>query len=122
MANNKILIIDDNQMNLKLLKVLLSSELYELRLATSALEALDILNTFHPKLILVDIQLPGMDGLEFTIKVKGNKTTNDITVVALTAFSMKEDEEKAKSAGCDGFIAKPIDIMVLPVLVRNYMK
>ncbi len=121
MGGERILIVDDNVMNLKLARVLLATEGYEVRTATDAGEALDVLKEFRPRLILMDIQLPGMDGLELTRRLKGDPATRDITVLALTAYAMKGDEEKALDAGCDGYIPKPIDTRALPGVVAAYL-
>jgi two-component system, cell cycle response regulator DivK len=121
MAGEPILIIDDTPVNLKLTRILLANEGYEVRTAPDAEEALAILESFHPKLMLVDIQLPGIDGLELTRRVKAKAATSDIVVVALTAFAMKGDEQRAREAGCDGYITKPIDTRTLPGRVRDYL-
>jgi CheY-like chemotaxis protein len=109
MAGEPILIVDDNPANLKLARVLLASEGYEVRTATDAEEALAVLREFLPDLILMDIQLPGMDGLELTRRLKSDSKTCDVAILALTAYAMKGDEERALAAGCDGYVAKPID-------------
>jgi two-component system, cell cycle response regulator DivK len=109
MAGEPILIVDDNPANLKLARVLLASEGYEVRTATDAEEALAVLRDFLPDLILMDIQLPGMDGLELTRRLKSDSKTCDVAILALTAYAMKGDEERALAAGCDGYVAKPID-------------
>src|SRR5579872_1148545 len=103
MAGEPILVVDDTPVNLKLTRILLVNEGYTVLTAASAEEALDLLENSHPLLVLADIQLPGMDGLEFTRRVKQNPATSDIMVVALTAFAMKGDEQKALEAGCDGY-------------------
>ncbi len=121
MADEPILIVDDNVTNLKLLRILLQGEGYEVRTAGDAEEALEVLKTFHPRLILMDIQLPGMDGLELTRRLKADGATREIIITALTAFAMKGDEQKALEAGCDGYIAKPVDTRTLPGLVREYL-
>ena len=120
MAGERILIVDDNPMNLKLARVLLAFEGYEVRTAEDAGEALALLEEFHPRLILMDIQLPGVDGLEATLRLKADPATRDIIVVALTAYAMKGDNEKALAAGCDGYVAKPIDTRVLPGVIASY--
>src|SRR6476646_8148278 len=107
MAVEPILIVYDTPVNLKLTRILLVNEGYKVLTAASAEEALELLRGFHPRLILADIQLPGMDGLEFTRHVKQAESTRDIIVVALTAFAMKGDEQRAAEAGCDGYITKP---------------
>jgi two-component system, cell cycle response regulator DivK len=121
MAGEQILIIDDTPVNLKLTRILLANEGYDVRTAPDAEQALAMLDGYRPELMLVDIQLPGMSGLDFTRLVKANPSTHDIVVVALTAFAMKGDEQKALEAGCDGYITKPIDTRSLPVRLRQYL-
>jgi CheY-like chemotaxis protein len=121
MASEQILIIDDTPVNLKLTRILLTNEGYTVRTAVDAEEALTILDSFHPDLMLVDIQLPGMDGLELARRVKADPRTRDIVVVALTAFAMKGDRERAMEEGCDGYITKPIDTRNLPLQLREYL-
>jgi CheY-like chemotaxis protein len=105
----QILIVDDNPMNLKLAQLLVRSEGYETLVATDAYAALACLRSNRPDLILMDIQMPGMDGLQLTRRLKDDPATRDIPVVALTASAMRHDESRALAAGCDGFLAKPLD-------------
>jgi two-component system cell cycle response regulator DivK len=121
MAGEPILIVDDTPINLKLTRILLVNEGYNVKTAASAEEALELLRGYHPQLILADIQLPGIDGLELTRRIKKNQETSDIAVVALTAFAMKGDEQKALQAGCDGYITKPIDTRSLGARVREHL-
>jgi two-component system, cell cycle response regulator DivK len=109
MAGESILIVDDNAQNLKLARVTLSLDGYDVRTAGDAEDALRVLASFTPRLILMDLQLPGMDGLRLTRQLKGDPERRRIRIVALTAYAMKGDEEKALAAGCDGYITKPID-------------
>jgi len=121
MPGEPILIVDDTPVNLKLTRILLVNEGYKVMTAASAEEALELLRSYHPQLILADIQLPGIDGLELTRRIKKNDETRDITVVALTAFAMKGDEQKAVEAGCDGYITKPIDTRSLGSRIREHL-
>lgn len=121
MNNGPVLIIDDNPINLKLDKVLLSIEGYEIRTATDAEEALKVLEVFQPRLILMDLELPGMSGLELTTKLKANPKYSDIVILAVTANAMKGDKEKALAAGCDGYISKPIDTKTFPTVIANFI-
>ena len=121
MAGEPILIVDDTPVNLKLTRILLVNEGYKVLTAASAEEALELLRSYHPFLVLADIQLPGIDGLELTRRIKQNKTTRDITVVALTAFAMRGDEQRAIDAGCDGYITKPIDTRALGGRIREFL-
>lgn len=116
-----ILIVDDNATNLKLAKVILVAAGYQVRTAIDAEEALALLGQFQPALILMDIQLPGMDGLELTRRLKADYKTADITIVALTAYAMKGDEDKALACGCSGYIAKPIDTRRFAEEVAHYL-
>ena len=122
MAGEPILIVEDNPVNLKLTKVLLVKEGYEVKTAGNAEDALTVLAGFKPKLILMDLQLPGMDGLTLTRKLKGQPETKDIQIVALTAYAMKGDDEKAREAGCRGYITKPIDTQAFPKQIAEYLK
>src|ERR1035441_6003991 len=121
MAGESILIVDDTPVNLKLTRILLVNEGYKIMTAASGEEALELLRSYHPALVLADIQLPGIDGLELTRRIKRNEATRDITVVALTAFAMKGDEQRATDAGCDGYITKPIDTRTLGARIRGYL-
>ncbi len=109
MAGEKILLIEDNPVNRDLTQFLLESQGYQVREAATAEEAFEILKTERPALVVMDIQLPGMDGLEATKKLKENPATRDIPVVAVTSFAMKGDRENAAAAGCAGYVTKPID-------------
>jgi two-component system cell cycle response regulator DivK len=121
MAGEPILIVDDTPVNLKLTRILLVNEGYKVMTAASAEEALELLRSYHPFLVLADIQLPGIDGLELTRRIKQEEKTRDISVVALTAFAMKGDEQRAIDAGCDGYITKPIDTRALGAKIREFL-
>jgi CheY-like chemotaxis protein len=121
MAGEPILIVDDNAVNLKLARLVLSGEGYVVRTAGDGEEALALLQGFHPRLILVDIQMPGLDGLELTRRLKADPATRGIAVVALTAYAMKGDEERAREAGCDGYVTKPIDTRTLPSVIARHL-
>jgi CheY-like chemotaxis protein len=114
-----ILVVDDNPTNLKLVADVLAFDGYRILKAGDAEEAQELIKTSPPDLILMDIALPGMDGLTLTRQIKANEKTHDIVVVALTAFAMKGDDEKARAAGCDGYITKPIDTRKLPGYVAE---
>jgi CheY-like chemotaxis protein len=121
MEGKSILIVDDNTQNLKLARVVLANEGFDVYTASNAEDALQLLRTVTPRLILMDIQLPGMDGLELTRRLKADPATRAVRVIALTAYAMKGDDEKAFAAGCDGYITKPIDVERLPVVVSSYL-
>jgi CheY-like chemotaxis protein len=114
MSASRILIVDDNPVNLKLASSVLEFAGYEILEAVDATTALAAIRQTPPDLILMDIALPGMDGLTLTRQIKADPATRQIRIVALTAFAMKGDDQKAKDAGCDGYITKPIDTRELP--------
>jgi CheY-like chemotaxis protein len=117
----RILVVDDNPRNLKLAFDVLEDAGYEVVEAVNAEEAQSMIDRNLPDLILMDIALPGMDGLTLTRKLKANERTKHIRIIALTAFAMKGDDQKALSAGCDGYITKPIDIHQLPLQVAEIL-
>ncbi|HEY5003312.1 MAG TPA: response regulator [Ktedonobacteraceae bacterium] len=121
MSGETILVVEDNPSNMKLVKAILLSEGYEVHLAEDAEVAQIKLATLHPQLILMDIQLPGMDGLTLTRLLKADPHTRDILIVALTAYAMKGDQQKALDAGCDAYIAKPIDRLSFLGSIRQYL-
>jgi two-component system, cell cycle response regulator DivK len=121
MAGETIMVVDDAPVNLKLTDIVLSKEGYKVRTVSDAEEALRALDTFRSDVMLVDIQLPGMSGLELTRRVKQDRRTNDIVVIALTAHATREDEAKAFAAGCDGYITKPIDTRTLGPRIRELL-
>jgi two-component system cell cycle response regulator DivK len=103
-----VLVVEDNAANMKLAKFLLESAGHAVVSATDAETGLTLAREAQPNLILMDIQLPGMDGLEATALLKADGATRGIPVIALTALAMKGDEERIRAAGCDGYIAKPL--------------
>lgn len=120
-AADTILIVDDNAQNLKLARVVLTTAGFDVRTAVDAEAALHLLEDFLPRLILMDLQLPGMDGLELTRRLKADPRYDGVAIVALTAYAMKGDAEKALAAGCDGYVSKPIDVEGLPRLVAEHI-
>ena len=103
-----VLVVEDNVANMKLASLLLRNAGHKVLSAVDAETGLTLARAERPDLILMDIQLPGMDGLEATALLKRDATTRAIPVIALTALAMKGDEERIRAAGCDGYIAKPI--------------
>ena len=121
MAGEDILVVDDNPANLKLLSFLLKSRGYQVRVAEDGEQVLAILDGYRPHLILMDLQLPGIDGLSLTRQLRASPGTADIVIVAVTAYAMKGDEQAALAAGCNGYITKPIDTRALPGKVADYL-
>lgn len=117
----RILIVDDNPINLKLAADVLGFEGHEMLSASDAETALAVIRQTPPDLILMDLALPGMDGLSLTRLLKADLATKSMKIVALTAFAMKGDEQKAKEAGCDGYITKPVDTRKLPSQVAEIL-
>jgi two-component system cell cycle response regulator len=116
-----ILVVDDNPTNLKLVSDVLEFEGYEILKAADAEVAQEIIGTRVPDLILMDIALPGMDGLTLTRQLKADPRTRRVIIVALTAFAMKGDRDKALLAGCDGYITKPFDTRALAPTVAGLL-
>ncbi|MDA8124097.1 MAG: response regulator [Deltaproteobacteria bacterium] len=121
MSAAKILVVEDNVLNMKLVRSLLRLEGYRVLEAEDAEKGMQLAQDRHPDLILMDIQLPGMDGLTATEILKGREKTKDIPIVALTGFAMTGDEQKALAAGCDGYITKPIDTRSFGETLRQYL-
>jgi two-component system, cell cycle response regulator DivK len=104
----KVLVVEDNPANMTLAVFLLTSVGHEVLSAVDAEAGLLLARAENPDLILMDIQLPGIDGLQATLELKRDQATSAIPVIALTALAMKGDEERIRAAGCDGYISKPI--------------
>lgn len=121
MGSDPVLIVDDNPDNLKLMRAVLASDGYEIRTAGDGPEVAKVLTEFRPRLILMDVQLPGADGFELTRRLKSDPATRDIIVVACTAYAMPGDEEKAQASGCSGYITKPVDTRTLPATVKLHL-
>jgi two-component system, cell cycle response regulator DivK len=123
MANESILVVDDVPVNLKLTDLLLRREGFKVHTTPDAEQALALLRGFQPDLMLVDIELPGMDGLTLTRRIRQNPATRDMVVVALSAHAASGDyNHKALEAGCDGYITKPIDSATLISSIRNHLR
>ncbi|HEX6243011.1 MAG TPA: response regulator [Polyangiales bacterium] len=121
MSERGVLVVDDNATNLKLITVLLRTEGYSVRTASSAEEAWGSIQAALPDLVLMDVQLPGMDGLTLTRKLRADPSMQQLRIVALTAYAMPDDRQRALDAGCDAYIAKPIDTRGFPRLVRELL-
>jgi CheY-like chemotaxis protein len=109
LPEDRILVVEDTPLNMEMFRDLLELAGYVIFEATDAQQAIDMANREKFDLILMDIQLPGMDGLEATRIIKGESMNSDTPVVALTAYAMKGDQEKIEAAGCNGYITKPIN-------------
>jgi CheY-like chemotaxis protein len=117
----RILIVDDNAMNVDLVSFLLAADGMQVESAADAAQASVRIAAQHPELILMDIQMPGVDGLELTRRLKADPATRHIPIVALTAYAMKGDEERMLAAGCDGYIAKPVEVATFTRQVRSFL-
>ena len=122
MASQKILLVEDNAVNRRLAGFLLRSQGYQVSEATTAQEAFEMLKNDRADLIVMDIQLPGKDGLEITKELKGQPATADIPVIAVTSYAMKGDREKALAAGCSGYVTKPIDKTIFLAEISRHLK
>ena len=117
-----ILIVEDNDKNMKLARDLLQYHGFETIEATNAEDGIVLARTRAPRLVLMDIQLPGMDGVSALVELRKDPKTASIPIVAMTASVMKEDRERFEKAGFDGFITKPIDVRLFPDQVRGHLK
>lgn len=122
MRGTSVLVVDDHATNVALLEHLLETVGCEVRVAESATAALAQIHRSKPRLILMDLQLPDMDGFELTHRLKSNVSTSDICIVAVTSYAMKGDERRALRAGCDGYISKPIDTRRFAAVVAKYLE
>lgn len=117
----KILIVEDNHQNMRLLEMTLRAKSYTLLKATDGKEALDMVTRERPDLIVMDVQLPKMSGLEVTRRLKENPAFSHIPVIALTAYAMKGDKEKVIEAGCDTYLSKPVNTRELRRVVAEML-
>src|SRR5882672_5958496 len=116
-----VMIVEDNELNMKLFHDLLEAHGYGTVGTRSGIEALDLARRHRPDLILMDIQLPEVSGLEVTRWLKDDEELRDIPVIAVTAFAMKGDEERIRQGGCEAYISKPISITTFLETVRRYL-
>jgi two-component system cell cycle response regulator DivK len=121
MMSKKVLIVEDNELNMKLFHDLLDSQGYETLQTREGLQALALARLHRPDLILMDIQLPEISGLEVTKWLKDDEELSHIPVVAVTAFAMKGDEERIRQGGCEAYISKPISVMHFLDVVRKHL-
>ena len=122
MKTKTILVIEDNELNMKLVKELISIGKYRMLEANDAESGIQQIREQRPDLVLMDIQLPGMDGLSATKIIKEDPALKDIPIIGLTSYAMQGDEEKALAAGCTGYITKPIDTRKFLETVSEYLK
>ena len=116
-----VLIVEDNELNMKLFHDLLEAHGYNTLQTRTGIEALQLARDHHPDLILMDIQLPEVSGLEVTKWIKEDDTISSIPVIAVTAFAMKGDEERIRQGGCEAYISKPISVAKFLETVRAYL-
>ena len=120
MENKTILVVEDNELNMKLVRSLLQLENYKVLEAENAEKGIQLARDHHPDLILMDIQLPGMDGLKAAELISADEDLKDISIVALTSYAMEGDKEKALAAGCAGYISKPIETRSFLKTIAEY--
>jgi two-component system cell cycle response regulator DivK len=109
----RVLVVDDNPSNTKLLAFVLKNGGYEVETAGSAEAGATLLGAFRPQLILMDLQMPGVSGLDWARQLKADPATRAIPIVAVTAYAMKGDADRARAAGCDGYLTKPVNTRTL---------
>jgi CheY-like chemotaxis protein len=117
----RLLVVDDNVLNVELVKFVIGTGACLIESAPDAARAINCIRSFRPDLILMDIQMPGMNGLELTRRIKADPATRHIVVLAFTAYAMKGDEVKMREAGCDGYVSKPIDLESFSREVLSYL-
>jgi two-component system cell cycle response regulator DivK len=119
--SKSVLIVEDNELNMKLFNDLLEAHGYETVQTRSGVEAVELARRHRPDLILMDIQLPEVSGLQVTQWIKDDDELRHIPVIAITAFAMKGDEEKIRQGGCEAYLSKPISVVKFLEMVRNYL-
>ncbi len=118
----KVLIVEDNELNMKLFSDLLDAHGFETEQTREGLKAISIAKEFRPDLILMDIQLPEVSGLEVTKWIKDDKSLSGIPIIAVTAFAMKGDEKRIRDGGCEAYISKPINVSSFLATIRKFIK
>ncbi|MCF6155183.1 MAG: response regulator [Candidatus Brocadia sp.] len=122
MSGKNVMVVEDNEKNRKLMRVVLKAKGYNVIEAITGEEALAILKNQKPDIILMDIQLPGIDGLTLVKQIKADAITKDIPIIAVTAYAMKGDEQKILDTGCNAYVSKPINTQELPLIIEKYIK
>lgn len=118
----RVILVEDNEMNARLLQHVLGRDGFEVTVFNSAEDAVARTANEKPDIILMDIQLPGMDGLEAARRIKADPATSTIPIIAITAHAMSGDRERIIEAGCEGYIAKPLNTREIPDQIRSYLK
>jgi CheY-like chemotaxis protein len=121
MTRERILIVEDNPQNMRLIKMTLRAKDYTLLEATDGAQALDVAVREQPDLIIMDIQLPKVSGLEVARRLRGIPSFSRVPIIAITAYAMKGDKEKAIDAGCDAYLSKPINTRELPQVIAQML-
>jgi len=119
--NEKILVVEDNPLNMRLIEMTLRRRGYMLLMASDAQEEIKMALIERPDLIIMDIQLPGINGLDVTRKLRKTPPVSDTPIIGVTAYAMKGDREKIIEAGCDAYLSKPVDTRQLPELVARML-
>ncbi|NNE57290.1 MAG: response regulator [Hellea sp.] len=118
----KVLIVEDNELNMKLFSDLLDAHGFETEQAREGLKAIKLAKSFRPDLILMDIQLPEVSGLEVTKWIKDDESLAGIPIIAVTAFAMKGDEKRIRDGGCEAYISKPINVSSFLATIRKFVQ
>jgi CheY-like chemotaxis protein len=121
MATERVLIVDDNPFNVKLARYLLTAEGFEVRVAENAEEALTVIASWAPELVLMDLRLPGTDGLALTRTLRADPANHGVAIIAFSAEATREEEQRALDVGCNGYISKPIDTRTFAATVRSLL-
>ena len=121
MSGRRILVVEDNPLNLKLVRDVLTAYGYEIVEAQTGEDGVSLAADCAPDLVLMDLQLPGIDGYEALRRIRQDPRTGEVPVVALTAFAMREDRERTADAGFDGYLSKPISVRELPTQVDDFL-
>ena len=122
MSRGRVLIVDDNGMNVELATFVLSEDGFEVDGAHDAGKAMLSISSAPPDIILMDIQMPGLSGIDLTRQLKADPMTRHIPIVAFTAYAMKGDEARLRAAGCDGYLSKPIDVATFAAKVAAFLE